>query len=182
MCMIGSAGAAAVNWGGHWYEKIDAPDIEWINAKTDAEAKGGYLVVITSAAENSFLTYNSYLGDLENGNDLLDGYWTGGYQIDGSDEPDQGWAWVNGEAFSYNNWGRGGEPNNYGDENRIVFAHNIYLPDGKEWNDREDSGSGIPGYIVEYDTKPVSAVPIPSTLFLTGFGIFGLAGAGRRKK
>lgn len=185
--MMDLAWSAAVNWGGHWYEKIEAPGMSWDSAKTDAISRGGYLVVITSAAENLFLTHNRYLGDLENGENRLDGYWTGGYQAEGASEPDGGWAWVNGEAFVYNNWFWEGEPNNNsGDpglnENRIVFAHGISIADGKAWNDREESGAGIPGYIIEYESTPASAVPLPSSLLLMGAGILGLAGAGRRKK
>jgi hypothetical protein len=54
-------------------------------------------------------------------------------------EPDGGWQWVTGEAFSYTNW-RLGEPNNNGDENRIqYFGDQAIAPtlnDGEKGSDK----------------------------------------------
>jgi len=51
-----TARANLIQWSGngHWYEAIPA-SIAWTDAKAAAEAKGGYLATITSAAENTFV-------------------------------------------------------------------------------------------------------------------------------
>jgi hypothetical protein len=175
--MASLAGATAVQWveNGHWYEKIEG-SLSWGDASAQAQSMGGYLVTITSAEENLFLTNNSDLGNFDNGGDLLDGYWTGGYQPSGSIEPGGGWAWVTGEAFSYSHWYWGGEPNNSDGEDFMVFAHEIDIinHDGKAWNDTKDNTAR--GYVVEYNP-----VPEPTTFLLLGFGFLGVAGISRRK-
>jgi hypothetical protein len=75
---------------GHWYERVDV-ETTWNTAKAAAEARGGYLAVITSSAENQRIVDN--LGSAA----TLD-HWLGGYN-------DQGiWKWVTGETWSYANW------------------------------------------------------------------------------
>lgn len=195
------ANAAPVQWtveeggNGHWYEIINT-SITWddvyindgiillaIGAKTAAERAGGYLVTVTSAAENLFLTNNSSLGG--EGNDLLESHWLGGYQPNGSGEPAGGWTWVNNEGLiDYDNWaGSYDEYGNYikfepsnseGNENYLVFQHQFSI-DGKMWNDI--SGVTAEGYVIEYDTQPV---PIPGALWLLGSGLVGLISIRRK--
>jgi len=175
--MTGSAGATAVYWGvsGHWYERVETSGITWTDANTAARNKGGHLVAITSAAENLFLTNNIKLGD--GSVDKLHFFWTGGYQLSGSSEPDGGWSWVTGETFSYSNWCPG-EPNDSGgNENYIIFDHG-FTGDGKMWNDIAGS-AGACGYVVEYDKNPV---PVPPTILLLGTGIAGMTGFRLRRK
>lgn len=192
---VGMAAAAPVQWsvgdGGndHYYERIDA-DVSWDQARTQANAMWynkmqGYLVTITSAGENLFLTNNPQLGDGVT-NNRLHSHWTGGYQPVGSAEPDGGWSWVTSEAFAYNNWASPGEPNNFGNENRIGFDHG-FTTDGKQWNDLPVYENGpwvLGGYVVEYggftDTANIPAVPEPATMLLVGLGLMGFAGM--RKK
>jgi len=90
----------------------------WNDAKDRATALGGYLLTISSQAENDFIQNN--LGDYK-----WDSYWLG-Y----SDTAEEGtFVWANGSDASYTNW-NGGEPNNSGDEDVVEFnGHN-----GK-WND-----------------------------------------------
>ena len=52
-------GTTVFTGNGHFYEFISAPGINWTNAKADAETRSyqgqqGYLVTITSQAENDF--------------------------------------------------------------------------------------------------------------------------------
>ena len=135
--------------------------ITWDDANTQANAEGGHLVTITSAAENQFV-YNLVAGDdrywtvepTKNG----EGPWLGGYQPSGSPEPAGGWTWVTGEPFSYTNW-HAGEPNNGGGlgyvEDNLVFFGPMTLK-SPAWNDCR-SDFNAKGYIVEFNevnTKP----------------------------
>jgi hypothetical protein len=102
-----------VQWqkNGHYYKAVYVPEgISWIKAKADAERAGGYLATVTSSKENAFIF--SLIEDERfwhccvtpsHGKEYL-GPWIGGYQEDGSREPDRGWKWVTGEEFSYEKW------------------------------------------------------------------------------
>lgn len=154
------------NATGHYYEYVDVGStITWSSAVSAAAARSlyglqGYLVTITSAAENTFVT-----------SQLQGEGWLGA--SDSSTEND--WEWVtgpeNGTSFwsglwtgssvsgRYNNWASG-EPNNAGDEDYAQF----YLTG--LWNDLPNS-AGITGYVVEYggmegddSTLPVGVVTI----------------------
>lgn len=173
------ANASAVQWSdnGHWYERVEG-SVSWQAASEAAIAKGGYLVSITSAAENAFLTINPYLGNT-GVNDSLHYFWTGGYQPEGAAEPGGGWAWANGDAFTYSNW-YVNEPNNAGEENRLIFDHGFSVG-GKTWND-VNADTIAAGYVVEYDTKPASAVPVPSAVLLLAAGFAGLTGIARKNR
>jgi hypothetical protein len=110
--------------------------------------RSGRLVTIESSEENLFLTTTF-------GADELHVHWIGGFQQDGSQEPDGGWMWVTGDLIDYNNWAPG-EPNDYnGIENAIMFDHGVG-PDGKYWND-VDRTNDAPGYLVEYPESEVAA-------------------------
>jgi hypothetical protein len=150
-----------VQWidNGHYYLRVDVPGlINWNDAKLAAEGltylgMQGHLVTLSSGAENLFLTNHPELGNRDGGEDLLDAYWMGGYQLDGSSEPDGGWTWVTGEAFGYTNWGDG-EPNNSPvyNENSIQFAHD-FSATGKQWNDVFGALWFLPGYVVEFESQ-----------------------------
>ncbi|MCK9441150.1 MAG: hypothetical protein M0Q13_06995 [Methanothrix sp.] len=141
---------------GHYYEAVLVPGgITWNDANTRANAAGGHLATITSAAENQFVynlvaEYDDYwLGD-NHGNGA--GPWLGGYQPAGSLEPAGGWAWVTGEPFSYTNW-HTGEPNNGGgfgwfEENLLFYGYQtLKSPD---WNDASRDLI-TKSYIAEYE-------------------------------
>lgn len=158
---------------GHWYERVDVSNgISWVDAGAGAVSMGGYLASITSGDESLFVTNEGGLGAADS--DLLHYHWLGGFQPDGSAEPDGGWAWVTGETWSFTHWA-GGEPNNYGDEKLLAFDHGIDAW-GKGWNDLPAlDEAGAPwlaaGYLVEWDSRP-APVPDSST---TG-GMILLAG------
>lgn len=162
--------AVPVQWltseggNGHFYEAVAIEGvISWEAANQAAIAAGGYLATITSQTENDFIfnlidepTY-WYSGF------NLRGPWIGGFQLEGSAEPDGGWSWVTGEQFEFANWNIG-QPNNSGldNENRIHFGN---LADRTPfWNDVPEDYDEIKAYVVEY-------VPEPGTLLLLGLGV-----------
>ncbi len=163
----------------HYYDRIDAAPGDgytWVAAKTAAEGMShfgvqGYLATVTSEGENNFI-----IGNLSRPETGLVRYWLGGYQESGSSEPDEGWAWITGESWSYSNWASG-EPDNNNSENVLTYWYS------GNWNDfRNDNTSGNEfnppillqnGFVVEYP------VPEPMTLILLGLGGLGLL---RRKR
>ncbi len=146
----------------HYYEFITAPDITWTHARAAAALRTyyglqGYLVTVTSAAENDFITSKL------SGNGWM-----------GANTPDftipRTWSWVtgpeNGTAFfiqttcdafhicgttnqgMYSNW-ETREPNNSaGIENCAHFKTS------GQWNDYPDDATldfgSIAGYVTEY--------------------------------
>ncbi len=156
-----SAGVIVFNsTNGHHYELV-SDYVTWGDANAAANAKSyngvtGHLVTVTSAAENKFLTS---LSSSMHALSAASGWWMGGYQPQGSAEPAGGWSWVTGEPFVYNNWFPPSEPNNFGNQDSIMFAH-LVLADGKAWDDFIGTNNGA-GYIVEYDTPLPSSATVP---------------------
>jgi len=153
--LVSLSKAAPIIWpidyggNGHYYLPIATQyPISWSDANSVANLLGGHLVTITSVEENDFvfslIDDEIYWYPSVN----LRGPWIGGYQIDGSFEPDGGWAWVTGEPFDYTNWDLG-QPNNYqgSNENRIHFGNKrTRVP---TWNDVIDDFEEIRAYVVE---------------------------------
>lgn len=169
------AAAAPVLWGGngHYYEYV-ADSLNWADARAAALGSShlgnqGYLVTITSAAENTFLA--GLTGGLSwtGGNDeALEGTWVW------ADGPEANSIfWQNGTTIIYANW-NGGEPNNVGNEDHLHF--NWGASGG--WNDYP--GSLAHGYIVEYGGL-AGGIPEPSAWALLILG-FGAVGAGMRAR
>ena len=182
----------------HYYEAIRGANfINWEDAGAAAAAKGylgmqGYLVPITSEAENAFITanFNPDWGDIH------PSYWIGA-----SDSGEEGvWKWMTGpEAgtqfwqgnalgsttgpFNYANW-LADEPNDWisgGGEDYALIAFNG-SPVGA-WADvplnAYDQFSR--SYVVEY-----GAPPIPErgsyAMLLAGLGLLGFAARRRKLK
>ncbi len=107
------------------------PCVRWMDAKADAESRGGHLATITSASEKE--TISDSIGGI---NELM---WIGA-----TDEDTEGsWKWVTGETWDYTDWAAG-EPNNAGNEDYAVAGWG-----GGSWNDLPHS-SGISRYLMEY--------------------------------
>ena len=146
----------AVQWrvedggNGHWYQIVIDPDVTWAKARENAETSDGHLVTLTSMAENTWV-YKTL------GVDDWDQFWSGGSgtgpALGGVWTPNgEGWRWVTGETWSFENYGTGEEPeppNSWGLSFRSV--ENQPQPDST-WQRVPQSGSPIihKSYIVEW--------------------------------
>ncbi len=143
----------------HYYRYVAAPNILWSTARLDADrahlfGMQGYLITITSDAENNFLLYQmtgaTWLGGSDFFGNESDWYWMTG--------PEAGtmfWQGLTGGTeLTYANWNPGAEPNNY-NGNDEVFAH-IYAPGSSNagtWNDELPAFNGA-GYYIEFGGMP----------------------------
>lgn len=163
----------------HWYEVVHTPQggINWVQAKQLAEAEGGYLASIHSLQENEFLFW--LVRDLkfwyrfDHGGELfnLSGPFLGGFQPQGATEPDGGWRWASGEAWTFERWQKEDLPignkmkpdnqpnNNNGNQNVLAFGE-VDLP-VSYWSDvphimstHNSGGPSCYGFIIEYEQKP----------------------------
>lgn len=151
---VGTAVANGDN--GHFYEYVPFTGT-WVAAKAAAAGRTyvglkGYLVTITSAAENDFVR-----GKLSN-----DG-WIGAQSNPETSFP-RTWSWVTGPDTgtpfcsnpsstvcnpingAYANWANG-EPNNYGIGEG---CGQIYFANSGRWNDLPCNSGNLSGYVVEY--------------------------------
>lgn len=145
----------AAGGNGHYYELIEVTeDTTWYEARTEAESLtflgvSGHLATITSQAESDFI----YVNLVQSAPSLM--YWVGAYQPVGSPEPDGGWEWITGEAWSYTNWAAP-EPNNTppGEEVAEIYSNLVDNPASYgKWNDAGGAnlgGARVGNYVVEY--------------------------------
>ncbi|MBU3664861.1 MAG: hypothetical protein FGM15_03150 [Chthoniobacterales bacterium] len=124
-------------------------NFNWLEAKADAESKGGHLATITSQAEQDFVV-SSFDAALREGRE---GTWFGAFQIDNSDEPSGNWAWVTGESWSYTSWNVA--PDNYqgNQDYGCIIGDNLGF---SKWDDAALAG-GYTRYVLEkgYPTNPL---------------------------
>ena len=157
--------AAPVQWtvasggNGHYYEYVSSTHY-WSTQRAAAEARthlgmSGYLVTLTSAAENDFV---AQAFDAQSNNFA----WIGA-----SDGANEGvWEWVTGPEsgtqfsqganatapFNFENWGSV-EPNNSSNNEHWAAINlgptTVHNTAHGEWGDAPSFGSTISGYIVE---------------------------------
>jgi hypothetical protein len=140
------------NYNGHSYYRSTGT-ATWTTARANCAAMGGYLVTITSAAEQSFI-FN---------------IWPSGW-IGLTDEVTEGtWRWVTGETYSYKNW-NSGEPNNAGNEDYVQFVSN------GRWNDLPNNVS-LP-YVLEFDyVVTTSSWTLYKTIYTNSAGYYSISEA-----
>ena len=125
----------AVEYNDHYY-KIITGTYTWSEAEKECEKMGGHLVTITSDQEQNFV----------NGlNDSGICVWIGGTR-----NKENGWNWVTGEEWKYENWAPG-EPNDslnvVSDENRVAIWNSI-----GQWNDLNDANTYEQnGFVCEWE-------------------------------
>ncbi len=172
--LCGYVQGAPVQWavaeGGndHYYLAVSVPEgISWIDANDVATHAGGYLVTITSEAENIFafnlVDDDIYWHHFASGNNC--GPWLGGMRDYSYPNPEEGWQWVTGESFTYTNWYSGtGEPTGGiwlgKEENRLQFSSATGTR-GSTWNDIPDEVTAeyaVYGFIIEFGSEPASSL------------------------
>ena len=120
---------------GHSY-MVSGDMLTWKEAEAYCESIGGYLAVIGSQEENSYI--NSLIRAQNAGNYTAFGY---------TDEENEGqWRWINGEANVYENW-NGGEPN----DGLSLYPHQNYgyMYASGRWDDGD--GKAKNRYVCEWD-------------------------------
>ncbi len=173
--------AAPIQWttaaggNGHWYEyksaiSIFAP-VAFSTALADAtssthQGQTGYLVTITSQAEQDFIMSNfSFLSGFGGG---------GSFYIGASDEAVEGeWRWLGGPeagallSSGFTDWFPGRPDDLSPGQDYAAVAFNIQDLNGAGWDDF--GGADAFGYVIEYNDAPpaTGAIPEPSTLCLS---------------
>lgn len=135
---------ATLEFNGHYYKFYNS-GLTWAAAKKFCEDQGGNLAVITSAEENDAIS--QFLAKHGSKNC----YWIGIY----SDDIEQGWKSVTGEAIEYTNWSSG-EPNNQEGQEMYVHVYGKQDPANSdngigEWNDASVNGASYAGDFYNLD-------------------------------
>ena len=139
----GDGAIKTIEYNGHTYTYYKA-QMSWEEARMFCEDKGGYLMTITTAAEQDILVQL---------NEDDEGIFIGGYRVN-----EDNWAWVTGEAFTYTNWNEG-EPNNgLGIEPEIYIG--AFVGTGSGWNDFPENPTDVAGFVME--VGPTDPIPTRS--------------------
>jgi hypothetical protein len=139
----------AAGGNGHWYLAMAiSSGFTWLQANELAQAAGGYLTTITSAAESDFVfslidSPAFFRGNGGNGaGPAIGGYWDNG-----------NWFWVTAELWDYTSWAPN-QPDNPGYETRLQYWSGTQGQPAPTWNDVNPDDSNTGGYIIERDTQP----------------------------
>lgn len=159
----------AAGGNGHRYEPvIAAAPISWHDAQHAAQAAGGTLATLTSAAENAFVfslidapAYWRAAGP----NNF--GPWIGAFQPPAGAEPNGGWTWVTGEPFALTSW-RSGQPDESGCgvEDFTLFwtaTPPLRAPEWADFSDGTRCGGGGVSFVVEYEPSLCGAGGVAAT-------------------
>lgn len=181
-------------FNGHFYEYVPSGKV-WTDAKSHAESKSffgmqGYLAVISSAAENAYIStligQNSWLGATDNFVEINKAL---GYQKFANQSQAEGkYYWVTGpekgtpftQSGVYRRW-QSGEPNNFntGFYDRITRSfgeHYLHIYANRNtWNDFPNDRRL--GSIIEYGGMPGDN-PVGSVSFSRDITVQGLTGGG----
>jgi hypothetical protein len=84
---------------GHIYKRFDML-MNWQDAETFCEGRGGYLATITDYFEQAFVYNNLVYGAIYDFHQC----WLGGFQPAGSPDASVPWQWVTDEPWSYAQW------------------------------------------------------------------------------
>ena len=141
----------------HTYQIIDKK-MSWEEAKKYCESLGGYLVTITSAEEQEFIT--SFVKEK--------GFTKNRFWIGATDKENEGtWKWVTGEKFIYTNWSDYQPDNNdSGPQNYIVYlAYNrSYKENAEKWDDIKNDAEDDIYFICEWgDVEKETITNKPTT-------------------
>ena len=133
--------AVEAGGNGHYYLLVQGSH-RWDEALTLAQeyswaGLSGYLTTITSAAESDWIC-SQFPGR----------FWLGGYQPEGSEEPDGGWEWVTEESWEYTSW-RLGEPNDADGAENSLHRWPGECDGTGDWNDSNGSNT-IEAFLVEF--------------------------------
>lgn len=142
---------------GHLYIVVRENYGDFSTVSRKADAAGGHLVTIQSAAENRFLV-DLFSKDprftRKDEKGTLYGPMIGLYQQPGSNEPRGGWTWVTGEPLSYTAWSPGNPDNHQGRQDRARFflsGRSVGLGSKpRYWDDTHNSMWNL-GYIIEIE-------------------------------
>mgnify|MGYP000029405889 CR=1 FL=1 len=142
-------------YGGKTYWLVGSWGLSWSEAEVRAREVGGYLVAISSQAENDFIV--DLIQDEEFAWRHRDegsrwqkfGPWIGLVQSEFAEEPDGGWSWSNGEPVTYSNWFVH-QPDDY-DGVEDFGRYRIFSDQtGIKWDDAR-SDTTARGYVIEFD-------------------------------
>jgi hypothetical protein len=150
---------------GHDYEFIPQTcNTSWTTARDEAGAADGYLVTVTTAAEQACLEANAVAGS----------WWTGGSDA----AVEEVWEWVTGPEAGRQFWqgssgGSATAPDNYanwfaGEPNSSSEDYMVWNAGGGfGWNDVGHTNPIVCGYLIEYEEI------FPESVFKDGFETHG---------
>jgi hypothetical protein len=143
----------AVQWrvedggNGHWYAAVVFPTaITWVDARLDAESRGGGLACLTSPMENNWVHAHiaSNPTAWNQTASWLYGPWIGGYRGTATDEH---WKWVSGEPWNFSSW----HPSQPDSAIQTVVSFGGAGVTGATWADTEPD-EPVVAYIIEWSS------------------------------
>jgi hypothetical protein len=158
--------AAPVSWpvdeggNGHYYEVRLCYAESWWDVMEAASAfsYGGYtghLATITSIEENNWILANVPVPPSQMGSAS---FWLGAWDASDiqNDDGMEGWQWVTGEAWSFEEWSVY-EPSN--GQFEWVLSYHYYYEERLGFNDVNPNFAWLAWYMIEYDEFDVVSMP-----------------------